>query len=255
MFVKLTSRDCIHNLHHFKPGINEDEGDGFYFTDIYEWYKWISYNNRIMYWYWEIGVIDYTKLKNSYRSKKIILLNKRCIWDTLELWKLVMPNYSSYVINPPKEIVLANRPELFRKSMNKYLAVDINVRSSYYFGDIDRDLAFYIINKAGWALYFLDDIYQQDREFVKTAITNHADAFSCAWYFQDDPELRLLAVKKDGRAIRFLTKQHSGIEEWTAVKQNGNAIKFIDRQDKKIIRLAKKTWWCVQYLTKPKAFN
>jgi len=78
---KLTTKDCIHNGFKFTKGLNTDTKSGFYVTD--NWLEWICYNDKIMYYIWDVDIPDneicLEHTGSKYKYKQIILTNKRLI--------------------------------------------------------------------------------------------------------------------------------------------------------------------------------
>ena len=98
-YVKLTNESCIHNGFEFKEGLNVDTlafnpvkeclPGGLYFCRYKDFSKWIDYKeNDIMKYMWDVEIPEGEKvvdLGDKLKAHKIILSNKRSIWDDNEL--------------------------------------------------------------------------------------------------------------------------------------------------------------------------
>ena len=97
-YVKLTNESCIHNGFEFKEELNVDTlefnpvkecvSGGLYFCRYEDFGKWISYKDKIMKYIWDVEIPEgeeVVDLGDKLKAHKIILLNKRSIWDDKEL--------------------------------------------------------------------------------------------------------------------------------------------------------------------------
>jgi hypothetical protein len=94
-WVKLTTRDCIHNGFEFKEGLNVDvipfntsgycTPGGIYICEFQHILLWLSYNDKEMYWMWDVDIPDDAKIykepKQKVKCDKLILSNKRPIYQ------------------------------------------------------------------------------------------------------------------------------------------------------------------------------
>jgi hypothetical protein len=126
--VKLTYKHNVHNGFEFKEGLNVDKNylntnvcseGGIYITFEHCFERWLKYNDEPMYWIWDVEVPDdalvYLESDTKIKMDKLILSNKRCIWDD-ENRVIRAVKYNSTliinVINPSEEVQL----ELVRKN-------------------------------------------------------------------------------------------------------------------------------------------
>ncbi len=101
VYLKLTTENCIHNGYKYKEGLNCLEGEfnnericgsgGLYFCRKEDFGKWINYNEKIMYYIWDVELCVDSKIvdmSDKLKTNKFILKNKRTIWDNYEICKL-----------------------------------------------------------------------------------------------------------------------------------------------------------------------
>lgn len=121
-FYKLTTEDNRHNGFEYKEGLNicpDWDPDatcsmGLYFTDSENWYNWVQYNDKKMFWIWDCEPLNGEFVRESrgkYKAAKIILTNRRTIKEYLQSigtpYDIVKihPQFIKYIDNPSDELI------------------------------------------------------------------------------------------------------------------------------------------------------
>jgi hypothetical protein len=168
-YVKLTTQDCIHNGYKYKEGLNTFNGKfnnkkicshgGLYFCNKKDIGLWIYYNEKIMYYIWDVMLLDDSKIVNmgnKLKTDKFIITNKKCIWDDEELCKLAVRqnwNLLKYVKVQTKEICK--------------LAIRQNIQALQYVKEQTEEICKLAVQQNGNALKF---VKIQSDEICKLAV-------------------------------------------------------------------------------------
>jgi hypothetical protein len=250
--VKLTVENNIHNGFEFKEGLNVDtvpfdasgtcKKGGFYFTFSHCWSEWLNYGDKFMYWMWDVKIPDdtqvYLESETKIKADKIILENKRCIYDDEERCMLAVrqDGWAIRFINDPSEAVQLE-------------AVRQNGYAIKYIKDPSETVKLEAVSRDGWAIRFIKD--PSERVQLEAARQN-------GWVIQfiqfiKDPseEFQLEAVRQNGNAIKFI-KDPSEEIQLEAVRQNGLAIRFIkDPSEKVQLEAVRQDGTSIQYIKDP----
>jgi hypothetical protein len=222
--VKLTVENNIHNDFEFKEGLNVDivpfnvsricSKGGFYFTFSHCWNEWLDYGYKFMYWMWDVKIPEdasvYLESETKIKANKIILENKRYIYDCEERCMLAMRqniNVFRFIEDPSETVQLE--------------AVRRDGHSIRFVKDPSEEVQIEAVRRYGTAIRFIKD---PSDEMKLEAVRQDGDAIQ----FIKDPseEVKLEAVKQSGYVIQFV-KDSSEKVKLEAVRQNGNAIQFI----------------------------
>jgi len=213
-YVKLTTKDCIHNGYQYKEGLNHLNGKfnnqnmccsgGLYFCSKDDFSKWMFYNNNMMYYIWDVELCKDSKIVNmgdQLKTDKFILKNKRIIWSDEELCKSVVKRnglYLQYV-----------KPEIITEEMC-ILAVKRNGLSLQYVKPeiMTKEIAKSAVQKNGYAL-----------EYVKPELIDY--------------EMCILAVKNYGLALEYVKPEFMTKEIFKfAIQQNKHILQYVDKKFK-----------------------
>jgi hypothetical protein len=200
--IKLTVEDNIHNGFKFKLGLNVDSvpfnaygsctKGGFYFTFSHCWSEWLNYGDKFMYWMWDVKIPDdalvYLESGTKIKADKIILENKRCIYDDEE------------------RCILAMR--------RNGLAIQ-------FIKDPSEEMKLEAVRQDGWAIRFIKD----PSERVQLEAVRQ-DGYAIRFIKDPSEKMKLEAVRYDGRTIQFI-KDPSEEMKLEAVRQYGSAIRYI----------------------------
>jgi hypothetical protein len=137
--IKLTTKDCCHNGFMFKEGMNDDTmnfnhdkvctKDGLYFCNIKDGFDWLSYEDKVMYWVWDVEIPDDAKViifRNKIKTNKFILSRRR---EISYFAQYVMNDLIDDVIygDTPVNNLLKKYRVLPFKYMPEYMIQDINL--------------------------------------------------------------------------------------------------------------------------------
>ena len=113
VYVKLTNKDCIHNEYQYKEGLNclnekfNNEkicgSGGLYFCRKEDSYKLINYNDKVMYYIWDVELCEDSKIVDM--DDKFILTNKREKWNDNEFCKLAIQKNGYALKYVPQELI------------------------------------------------------------------------------------------------------------------------------------------------------
>ena len=182
VYVKLTTKDRVHNGYQYKEGLNCLEGKfnsdnicaegGLYFCDEKDIGKWVNYGNKVMHYIWDVTLFDDSKLVvmgDKLKTDKFIIQNKRTIWDDNGL-------NLRYVVHQTEELCK--------------LAVQEFVK------DQTEEICKLAVRQNGHALKYVD--HQTDK-ICKLAVQQ--DGFSLEWVKNQTDEICKLAVRRNGHAL------------------------------------------------------
>ena len=196
-YVKLTTKNCIHNGYQYKEGLNCLNGEfnhkkilgsgGLYFCPKEYFYLWIIYDDKFMYYIWDVELCEDSKIVDmgdTLKTDKFILKNKRTIWDNEEICKSILKKvgygYTLQYVKPEvmneeicKLAVQNNglclqyvKPELMNDEICK-LAVKQNGNALRYVKPelMTDEICKLAIQQNGYALYYVRQ--KQTSEFFK----------------------------------------------------------------------------------------
>jgi hypothetical protein len=113
MYVKLTNKKCIHNEHTFHEGENIDKQEyGIFFTDLKHVSRWILYSNNKMYYIWDVEIPDGVKVTQdvcSYNARRLILKNKRCIYEDEDLFYRIIDESGAWVARDVPDMYITQK--------------------------------------------------------------------------------------------------------------------------------------------------
>jgi hypothetical protein len=219
-YVKLTTKDNIHNNFTYKEGLNTDhlplndkecEAGGLYFTDMDNWLDWVNYNNNEMYWIWDCEPVgEIISFDNKYKAQSIILSNPRCIWNDVNFQSDAIKKYNygfKHIDNPSEEL--------------KILAVGQNGSVIQFIKNPSEAVQLAAVKQNGNAIKYI----KNPSEAVQLeAVKENGNVIE---FIKNPPEdVQLYAVNKDGFNIYYIKKPSEAVQ-LAAVKQNGGAIEMI----------------------------
>ena len=239
-FVKLTTKDCIHNGYEYKEGLNVLNGEfntksicaegGLYFCEIIHIFRWLSYNGKEMYYIWDVILPDdalIVKMRLTSKTNKFILKNKRYIWEDQECCKLIVQNDGmklKNMINPSEDIY---------KLAIKQNGLAINyIPENIIKSNIGEKLCELAVKQNFNALKFIIP-EKQSFNICKIALQN--DGHTLQYISEQVFEMCKIAVSTNGLALKFVNKKYLyGIhgEELCriAIIQNCWALEFVPKE-------------------------
>lgn len=153
-FVKLLTKDMVHNGMTFKEGLNVDSAiwsdgycspDGIYFTDTNFVIEWIRYNGKIMYWICDVEIPEGEKFiffdcSGKYKASRVILTNFRRIYRNDEVFDdinktnsfiIADPVNNYYVLNPEVKDILVNSYSFVTDPIRVLIYCQLNTESAH----------------------------------------------------------------------------------------------------------------------------
>ncbi len=208
---KLTNYTSCHNGFQFKEGLNIDtipfnttrecSPGGMYFTTSDDFYRYLMYNDKKMYWVYDVEIPPEAKVhyepNGKAKTDRFILKNKRPIselkeWDD-ENFQFKVIKYSDhfmrYIPNPTRAVKLK------------------------------------VVSFGGDGIHHIKN---PDEELKLAAVTSYAHSIR----FIDDPseEVQLVAVKQSGMCLQWIANPTYKVK-FAAVTECGLAIKFVENPD------------------------
>jgi len=280
-FIRLTNKECIHNGYKYNEGlnvidnINENENIGLYFCRMNDIAYWFQYGNKTMYYIWDVEIPYDAKtyeMKISLKTDKMIISNKRCIWDDYELCKMAIETHPlSNPSNIPFFIQYIKYEDLYEHSIRlntgtlKYIphdkitnelceiAIKLNGCALEYvpLDKTTKELCKMAVIQNGCALKYvpLDKI---TNELCEIAIK---DIYSLNYipYKKMTKKLCKMAVMQNGRALQYIPKKKITKElcKIAILHKNGYAIKYVPHKKltKELLKIAiKKNGNLLQYI-------
>jgi hypothetical protein len=234
VYVKLTTKYGVHNGYRYKEGLNCLDGKfnsdnicgsgGLYFCDEKDIGKWISYSDKVMYYIWDVTLLDDSKLVDmgdKLKTDKFILQNKRTIWDDNELCKLAVQqngDFFRFVKNQTEEICK--------------LAVQEKCCALMYVEEQTEEICKLAVQNNYLALQYIKN---QTEEICKLAVQHYGEALK--FVREQTEEICKLAVQQNGHALRWVKNQTEEICK-LAVQNNRYSFKFVKNQTEEICKLA-----------------
>jgi hypothetical protein len=236
MYYKLTKEDYTDTETDFvfKEGLNNISKN----INIYNEDKWVTNNfSDKCYWLWECEPIENYKIcKNkTVKAKKFILKNPICIYDSIELQKIIVKydgDNIEFINNPSEDVMLT----AIRKTPTSILNIDTNILTEAVFlealrlgGEIilyemkipTEELKISVVKLDGYFIKFI----KNPTEDIKLAAVKQ-NGLAIEFIKNPTEDIKLAAVKQNGLAIEFIENPSEDIK-LAAVKQNGFAITFI----------------------------
>ena len=203
-YVKLTNKECWHNGFQFVEGLNIDhipftknnycEPGGIYFTTLENIYMWLEYNDKEMYYIWDVIIPDDAQVyhqSDKSKADKIILRNRRTLSE-----------------------FFSDDQDMLISSIKNY---GINLK---YVKKQTPELCLVAVKQSGIALKYVKEIQTQN---------GVSDLNSSAWY----DEVCMKAVKQNGYALQYVKNQTNKIC-MAAVKQYGCTLQYVHLQTNEI---------------------
>ena len=232
-YIKLTTENNTHNGYQYKEGLNCLDGEfnnekicgsgGLYFCRKEDSYKLINYNDKVMYYIWDVELCEDSKIVDmgdKLKTDKFILSNKRSIWDNKELCKLSVSENG-------------NALEFVKPEFMSYEICKLAVQQS------------------GYALQYVIPELMTD-EICKLAVQRDGYALKYVPSKLMNEEICKLAVQQDGYALQYVPPELMNKEICKlAVQQDGYALQYVppELMNKEICKLAvQNTLFAIQYI-------
>jgi hypothetical protein len=269
--VKLTVENNVHNSFEFKEGLNIDQvpfdasgtckQGGFYFTFSHCWTKWFDYRIEFMYWIWDVKIPEdaqvYLESETKIKADKIILENKRCIYEDEERCMLASRRNGNAIrcIKDPSETVQLEAVRQDGTAIRfiedpaetvQLEAVRQDGTAIQFIKDPSEELQLEAVRQSGYAIQFI-------QEPLETTQLEVARRHGWAIQYIEDPseELQLEAVRQDGTVIQFIEDPSESVQ-LEAVKTTGFAIRYIKDPSETIqIEAVRRNGLAIKYIKDP----
>ena len=171
VYVKLTTENDTHNGYQYKEGLNCLNGEfnnekicdsgGLYFCRKEDIGKWINYNDKVMYYIWDVELCEDSKIVDmgdKLKTDKFILTNKREKWNDDEFCKLAVQQ-DGYTLQYVK-------PELMTDEICK-LAVKKNCYALQFIEEQTDEICKLAVQQNSYVLKY---VKEQTDEICKLAV-------------------------------------------------------------------------------------